>query len=306
MERNEYFISVIIPNYNYEKYIQEAIQSVLNQTFSNLEIVVVDDGSTDNSIQLIQEFGSQVNLVQQENQHLSAARNTGIKAARGKWVAFLDADDVWHPRKLEFQIDALKENPDWFFIGAQVLEEGEYPNYDSTNVVSREIRLCDFLVYSPMSGSDALVKKSCFDEVGLFDTGLRSSEDRDMWLRLASRYRGGVVEAPLWHYRQHAAQMNRNVQTMIVTRKKVIGRFFDTHDVPFSQRRVAWAQCLYDAALSHRGNGGSIFLALIYGIGSLLYAPESYHPKATTTRRVKFVVVTVLRLLRLSKEKPIE
>lgn len=301
MKDSDHFISVVIPNYNYARYVKDAIQSVLDQTYSNFEIVVVDDGSTDESVKTIQEFGDRVRLIEQQNQHLSAARNTGIKAAKGKWIAFLDSDDVWHPRKLEFQVDALKKNLEWFFVGAQVLEEGEYPDYSEICTATRNTNLSDFLVYTPMSGSDALVKKSCFAEVGLFDPKLKSSEDRDMWLRLISKYNGGVVEAPLWHYRQHPAQMNRNVQTMIDTRRRVLSNFFTTHTVSFSQRRIAWAQHFYDASITHRDNGGGLLRALYYGAGSLLFAPESYHPNATTSERLKSLAVTLLRLLRISK-----
>jgi glycosyltransferase involved in cell wall biosynthesis len=301
MSQQDYFISVVIPNYNYAKYVGEAIQSVLDQTWSNREVVVVDDGSTDNSVEVIQGFGDQVRLVQQENQHLSAARNTGIRTARGEWIAFLDSDDLWHPRKLELQVTALRNHPDWAYVGGDVLEEEEYPDFDGKSIRTEESTLQDFLAYTPMSGSVALVKRECFDKVGMFDPDLRSSEDLDMWLRLATNYRGGRVIAPLWHYRQHPTQMNRDVSTMLTTRKQVMSRFFQTHHIPFSQRRIAWAQYMYDAAITHRDNGGNLGRSLAYGVGSLLYAPESYHPEATTGERVKSEIVTLLRLLRIHK-----
>lgn len=301
MEPQDYFISVVIPNYNYEKYVGEAIRSVLDQTWSNREIVVVDDGSTDDSVQVIQGFGDKVRLIQQENQHLSAARNTGIRAAKGNWVAFLDSDDLWHPRKLELQVAALRKHPDWAFVGGDVLDAGDYPDFSLESVQDEEASLRDFLAYTPMSGSVALVKRACFDKVGIFDPELRSSEDLDMWLRLATAYRGGRVKAPLWHYRQHPDQMNRNMGTMLSTRKRVMSRFFKKHPVPFSQRRIAWAQYMYDAAITHRDNGGNLWRSLAYGLGSLLYAPESYHAEATTAERMKSEVVTLMRLLRIHK-----
>ncbi|BAO45442.1 glycosyltransferase family 2 protein [Thiolapillus brandeum] len=301
MEQQDYFISVVIPNYNYEKYVGEAIRSVLDQTWNNREVVVVDDGSTDDSVRVIRKFGDKVRLIRQENQHLSAARNTGIRAAKGNWIAFLDSDDLWHPCKLELQVEALKKNPDWAFIGGDVLDEGDYPDFDKATIQEEEVTLNDFLAYTPMSGSVALVKTECFNKVGMFDPGLRSSEDLDMWLRLASAYRGGRVKAPLWHYRQHPDQMNRDMGTMLTTRKQVMSRFFHKHHIPFSQRRIAWAQYMYDAAITHRDNGGNLGRSLAYGLGSLLYAPESYHAEASTGERLKSEIVTLLRLLRIHK-----
>lgn len=303
MVNNEYFVSIVIPNYNYGNYIGETIQSVLDQTYRNFEIVVVDDGSTDNSVEVVHGFGDKVRLIEQKNQHLSAARNTGIRAAKGNWIAFLDSDDLWHPRKLEFQIEALKNNQSWFFVGANALGENDYPDYDVIKPVFRETKLEEFLVYTPMSGSDALVKKSCFDEVGFFDTSLRSSEDREMWLRLSTRYCGGVVDVPLWRYRKHSAQMNRDVQTILSTHKKVIQKYFRAHNTSLSVRRMAWAHYYYSAALSHRDDGNDLFKAFAYGIGSLICAPENYHPSATFRTRLRSLVVTMLRILHLNKRE---
>lgn len=301
MENEDYFISVVIPNYNYERYVGEAIESALGQTYDHREIIVVDDGSTDNSVKVIKSFGDKVRLIKQENQHASAARNTGIGASRGKWIAFLDSDDQWHPQKLEFQIEALKRHPEWSYIGTHALEGGAYPDFDTVAPKERETSLMDFFCYTPLSDSDALIKKECFENVGVFNPELRGSEDLDLWLRIASTYKGGIIEAPLWRYRQHPAQLNRNIETMLSTRKQVISQFFNTHNIPLSQRRIAWGQYLYDAAITHRDNGGSLWRSLVYGLGSLLYAPDSYHAKATAVERLKSEVVTLMRLLRIQK-----
>ena len=102
-------ISVIIPTYNRANSVGKAIQSVLDQTFKDLEIIVVDDGSTDDSAPVLAAFGDRIRLIQQANRGVSGARNTGVRAATGKWIAFLDSDDQWHSSKLEKQLDALQK-----------------------------------------------------------------------------------------------------------------------------------------------------------------------------------------------------
>ena len=166
------------------------------------------------------------------------------------------------------------------------------------STASRELTLDDFLTVTPMSASDALIKKSCFDASGMFDPALRSCEDRDMWLRLAAQFRGGRIEAPLWHYRQHPAQMNRNVQTMIDTRKRVLGNFFAHHRQPIALRRKAWSHHFYDSSISHRDNGGSLLRAAWYGAASLLCSPDNYHQAASTGKRLRSLAVTLRELAR--------
>src|SRR5688500_9583140 len=100
-------VSVVIPAYNYGHFVTEAVASALNQTHPHVEVIVVDDGSTDGTADILKPFGSRIRYIYQPNRGLSAARNTGIRAARGEWVAFLDADDLWHPSKTETQLSAV-------------------------------------------------------------------------------------------------------------------------------------------------------------------------------------------------------
>lgn len=298
------FVSVIIPNYNYEKYIGEAIESVLAQTYRNFEVIVVDDGSTDNSLQVIRSFGDSVRLLQQENQHVSATRNTGIRAARGKWVAFLDADDIWHPNKLELQLRELRNNPMWSYISADVvpLKTREFPEFDALTVKSRKLSLLDFLTVTLMSSSSAVIRTSCFKEVGFFDTKLRASEDRDMWWRLAAKFRGGLVEAPLWRYRQHPGQLNRKLEQALSMSRVALDDFFRQYEDYHHFRRPAIAHYYFNASISHRDNGGSLWKAFGYGLISLLYYPANYHKDAPAIQeRLKSVIVTLLRISRLKK-----
>ncbi|WP_457673034.1 glycosyltransferase family 2 protein [Thiolapillus sp.] len=295
----KYRISVVIPNYNYEQYVGEALDSVLAQSFPAHEIIVVDDGSTDNSVQVISAYGDKVRLIEQPNQHLSAARNTGINAATGNWIALLDSDDLWHPLKLELQVRALEQHPDWAFVSSQPDESDDFPQ--PLEVVSapeaRAIDIRDFITKNQMSGSDALIRKDCFNDTGLFDTSLKSCEDRDMWHRLTRLYKGGQLQLPLYQYRKHPLQMNHNIDVMIDTRKTVIERLFKNNPELKHLERQAWSNHYFETAISYRDHVHRPLAALGNAVISLLKYPGNYYP-GITAKRLKFLAVTLLRSIK--------
>ncbi|HID45618.1 MAG TPA: glycosyltransferase family 2 protein [Chromatiaceae bacterium] len=295
-QQGEYKISVVIPNYNYALYIGEALNSVLAQSVQPYEIIVVDDGSTDNSVQIVRSYGDKVRLIEQENQHVSAARNAGIKAAKGNWIALLDSDDLWHPRKLEFQIKASIENPDWSFVASRPDETDNFPQAFDTDLqpASHAIDIRDFITKSQMSSSDALIKSSCFDKTGMFDTSLKSAEDRDMWHRLTKLCKGGQVELPLHQYRKHPFQLNRNIELAIETRKMVIRRLFESNPELKTYKKDAWANHYYENAVAYRDHVNRPFAALGSVMLSLIMHPGNYLPNITV-KRFKFMAVTLLR-----------
>jgi glycosyltransferase involved in cell wall biosynthesis len=208
-------ISVIIPNYNYGRYLAQAIDSVLEQTYPHVEVIVVDDGSTDDSLNVLQSYGERIRWTQQRNQGVSAARNRGIAESRGTLVAFLDADDVWLPTKLARQA-ALFNNPavGLVYCGLQYISsEGEPLGVDLSGRRGRVLKEMALLRGAAVlaGGSSALVRRECFDRVGLFDTQLSTSADWDMWRRIACHYEIDAVREPLLLYRQHGSAMHRNV-----------------------------------------------------------------------------------------------
>lgn len=185
-------VTVVTPVYNIEKYVGEAVDSVLRQTFTNFEYLVIDDGSEDDSIEVVKAHAgddSRFRLVVGGHRGLSAARNTGIRESRGKYIAYLDGDDRWHPRFLERQvalIESLPENVGAVFCLSRVVLENGTPAFFQWSRPGRY----DFdglLVDGnpPRSGSSLLIKKSCFDDVGGFDEDLRFVEDFECWLRIA-------------------------------------------------------------------------------------------------------------------------
>jgi glycosyltransferase involved in cell wall biosynthesis len=226
-------ISVVIPTYNYGAYVGQAIDSALAQTHAPLEVIVVDDGSTDDTPARLAAYGDRIRAIRQENAGLSAARNAGIAAARGTHVALLDSDDAWHPRKLELQVRALEQFPGTAVVGTGTMHgtaeapptspEG-WPEVPSE--ASIPISLEMLVLRIRFAPSSALIDRLVLEEVGPFDTALRSAEDRDMWIRIAAKYPVRTVGAPLLWYRLHNASMSRNASRMEENERRVLDKSF--------------------------------------------------------------------------------
>ncbi|RYL89862.1 glycosyltransferase [Sporolactobacillus sp. THM7-4] len=201
-------ISVIIPTYNRGEFTEKAIKSVMAQTYKDYEIIVVDDGSTDDTKERIKAFGDQVRYIYQENKGPSAARNTAIQNAKGKYIAFCDSDDRFLPTKLEEQMKFIKNNPECRFLYTwyyNVNEQGEITKLRKplTCQSKEHLQYCLFSRKFTIRTSTLLVHKSCFDKAGLFHEKYLYSQDWDMWLRLAAYYRGYCLEKPLSEYWLH-------------------------------------------------------------------------------------------------------
>jgi glycosyltransferase involved in cell wall biosynthesis len=210
------FVSVVIPNYNYGRYLTEAIDSVFAQTYPNREVIVVDDGSTDDSPAVLGRYGARLRWFQQRNQGVSAARNLGIRQSRGELVAFLDADDAWHPEKLQRQVLLLR-NPavGMAYTGVQYISSaGEHLGTDISGCRGQILRDLVLMRQTGVlaGGSTALVRRECFDCTGGFDPELSTSADWDMWRRIACYYQIESLREPLVYYRQHTAAMHLNVE----------------------------------------------------------------------------------------------
>ena len=192
-------VSVIIPTYNRGWVVQEAIDSVLDQDFSDYELIVVDDGSNDNTREILGAYGKAITVLQQSNRGVSAARNRGIAEAAGRLIAFLDSDDLWLPRKLTTQVKFFEENADavinqtqeiWVRNGLRVNPKKRHHKF-SGMIFERSLALC---LVSP---SAVMIKKSLFDAVGVFDEQLPACEDYDLWLRVSCRYPVHLMDTPL-------------------------------------------------------------------------------------------------------------
>jgi len=192
-------ISVIIPAYNRAHTLPRALDSVLAQTHPAAEIIVVDDGSTDNTEQLIKQHYHQVKYLYQANQGVSAARNRAIRMAKGEWLALLDSDDEWLPHKLATQLAMLEQQPDyklvhsdetWIRNGVRVNQKTKHAKKGG-HIFQHCLPLC------AISPSAAIIHSDLFDEVGLFDESLPACEDYDLWLRITAHYPVLYCEEPL-------------------------------------------------------------------------------------------------------------
>jgi len=251
-------VSVVIPTYNYARYVGDAIDSALAQTVPPLEVVVVDDGSTDDTLAVLAAYGHRIRVVCQANQGLSAARNTGIRAACGEWVAFLDSDDAFHPRKLELQLAVLAERPELQLLATDAFSDEplrwpvvpEAPRVEPVTVAAIAMRT----LFAP---SSVLARKSCFDTVGDFDPALRSVEDRDMWVRVCAKFPAAMLAAPLTWIRQTPGSMSRNPERMEQFDQLVIDRSFALPELRgrWVLRRKATAHMLLSSAYTFLSAG---------------------------------------------------
>ena len=213
MSRVSYtMISVIVPTYNRAQQLPRALDSILCQSCSPKEIIVVDDGSTDETSALMTSEYPEIVFIQQQNTGVSSARNVGIKRASGDWIAFLDSDDEWLPEKLEIQMKALYENPGekichtneiWIRNGKRVNPKKKHEKFGGW-IFQKCLPLCC------ISPSSVIIHKSIFKEIGLFDYSLPVCEDYDLWLRITARNPVLYIEEPfLIKYGGHEDQLSK-------------------------------------------------------------------------------------------------
>lgn len=196
---NTPLVSVIIPTYNRGWILKEAIDSVLAQSYRNFELIVIDDGSTDNTPRILDRYRDELTVIRQENKGVSAARNTGIQASSGACIALLDSDDLWLEKKLEEQVDFFKKNPEaqicqteeiWIRKGKRVNPKKRHKK-PSGMIFEKSLHLC---LVSP---SAVMIKRDLLDRTGLFDEELPACEDYDLWLRISCEHPVYTTDSPL-------------------------------------------------------------------------------------------------------------
>ena len=226
-------ISVVIPTYNRYNFLKRAIKSVLNQTFKAKEIIVVDDGSNDNTYKIKDEFKDIKYICYNENKGVSFARNIGILNAKYDYVAFLDSDDEWHKDKLKEQVDFFKKNKDylicytdekWIRGDVVVNVPKKYQKYGGD--IFKEC-----LEYCIIAPSSVMMHKKLFNSVGLFDESLEVCEDYDLWLRVANSYKIGLVDKKLIiKYAQADNQLSMKYWGMDRFRVKSLEKLYNISD----------------------------------------------------------------------------
>lgn len=206
-------VSAVIPVYNGSNYVREAIDSALAQTYKNMEILVIDDGSTDNTWEILQSYGDKIRTFHKENGGVSTALNLGIKNMRGEWFAWLSHDDLWLPENIEKKMKFLKENPSYMMCYGEM----DYINsehkilkiYNSTgrwypkSKMLRHLLRCGCDIW----GITTLINRECFERIGLFNENLRYCQDYEFWYRLALKYELGFCKGKYSQSRVHTEQI---------------------------------------------------------------------------------------------------
>jgi glycosyltransferase involved in cell wall biosynthesis len=251
-------ISVIIPVYNRKILVSRAIDSVLKQTRTADEIIVVDDGSTDGTGETLKHYGDRIRILHEQNKGVSAARNRGIEASNGDWIALLDSDDEWLPEKLLIQETWIKNNPEyricqteeiWIRNGKRVNPMNKHQKMHG-DIFIPSLRMC---LVSP---SAVMFEKSLFVETGGFDESLPVCEDYDLWLRISLNHPVGLISVPgIKKYGGHPDQLSRSVWGMDRYRVAALENLLNRNpDMPDEKRESVLKELVYKLEILHKGS----------------------------------------------------
>lgn len=297
-------VSVIIPTYNYGHFVADAVNSALRQTYPNMEIIVVDDGSTDNTQDVLKQFEGRIINIKKPNGGLSAARNTGLERAKGAYIAILDSDDVWLAEKTEKQIRAFAQNPELGVVscsayevdyGLNVKKELPYKNYPDKAEFVKNLALRNIV----SGGSSAMIKKECFDKVGGFDVEISPSADWEMWLRISQYYRFHLIEEPLVKIRAGSENMSslKNAGKMLETELRVMEKLA-ANNIHFKGNTALQKEALsyrYFCAAWACWSGNEITLARRHILKALAVHPASFLNKNQAALLLKILIKSILR-----------
>jgi glycosyltransferase involved in cell wall biosynthesis len=247
-------VSVIIPTFNRAHVLKRAIDSVVNQTYKNIELIIVNDGSTDDTLSLLEHY--QAKVFTTKNLGVSAARNLGIKNATGQWIAFLDSDDQWLLDKIEKQINYSLINPHiniihgdeiWIRNGKRVNPKNKHKK-GGGDQFSACIKLC------AISPSVVMIKKEIFDEIGLFDENYPCCEDYDLWLRITSKMEVGYLDEFLINkYGGHEDQLSRKFKAMDYWRVKSLDSILKSDELSYEKYQIAKEELKIKATILLKG-----------------------------------------------------
>ena len=301
-------VSVIIPTYNCAVRLRGAIDSVLNQSYQDFEIVVVDDGSTDNTKETVKsisrQYPNKINYVYQENAGPAAARNRGLQIANGEYIAFLDADDIWLPLKIERQVALLERLPETGFVYCNchfVDSEGrEIPDYVRKVTLHRGDVLLDLFLDFFIITSGLIFRNGCLKTVGLFDEALHVGEDYDFILRLAKHYKAEVVEEKLWNRvvrpdslsRQDFALDARTDLTILARFLRQNPEFYRSHK-GLVDNRLSTYYFSFGYSLLEQGHNGGAFNNFLNAF--------RYHPSVKAAKNMLLCVVPLFLRKALKK-----
>ena len=268
-------VTVIIPSYNYGHFLGEAIQSVLDQSLQEWELIVVDDGSTDNTREVVAAFvAPRIHYIHQQNRGNPAARNAALRLAKGEYVAFLDADDVWFPEKLKRQVAQLDSLPPT--VGLVYSDVYLFNNEDGT-IIRRFMqgrrppqgRILRELLDTEgwfISDTGSLIRREVFQRVGLYDESLWWYEDWEMWVRIAATYEVAAMDEPVARCRRHSANLSKAPEGMYrhgqTARRKVMASYpLSRQERRALQHNIAHHEYLYGIDQLRLGERGEAWQA---------------------------------------------
>ena len=244
-------VDVIIPAFNAAKYLPAAIESVISQTFDDWQILLVDDGSTDNTVEVVAPFlnrlGPKFKYIKQNNRGLPAARNAAILASTAELLALLDADDVWLPCRLSESLKALAERPQAglaYGLVTTIDPEGRLGGTFEGNPRYAEGHIAPYIYMRKVELPCPTItfRRTCVDEVGLFDETMRATEDRDLWLRIALKYEVALVPRVIAHYRVSPGSMSTDPNRMLKAQLMFIKKHYGAPGCGILARQIGWAR----------------------------------------------------------------
>lgn len=219
-------VSVIIPLYNGEKFISETTESVLAQTYKNMEIIIINDGSTDGSHEKIKPYLNRIKYIYQENKGISVARNKAILNSTGEYIAFLDHDDLWKPEKITLQVQYLDQHQDVGFVHTNLSIMRDTKITKEIFQTEKRNREGDcfneLLLGNFINMLTVMVRRKCLEQVGIFDPDIKVIQDYDLWLRIAKHFRLGYINKPLAIYRIHDSNISKNKIRLTLEEIKLI------------------------------------------------------------------------------------
>lgn len=289
-------VDVIIPAYNTAKYLAAALDSVMAQTFDDWRILLVDDGSTDNTAEVVAPYldrlGPKIKYIRQENRGLPAARNTAIRASDAELLALLDADDVWLPNRLADSVAAMAQRPQaGLAYGLVTLIDSEgktgttfagNPKFVEGNIAPqiymRKVELpCPTITF----------RRSAVDEAGMFDETMRATEDRDLWLRIALKYEVAFVPKVLAYYRISSSSMSADPQRMLQAQLRFIRKHYGAKGCGWSARQVAFARAYKQRAeaFSRQHRHRAAFLSSLPALALCPLDPDNVRTAGSLLRK---------------------
>lgn len=276
-------VSIVIPAYQAEKYLRATLESVKAQTYSDFEVIIVNDGSRDGTGNLADEFASKdlrFRHIFQKNQGVSAARNTGYGHSNGEYLAFLDADDIWLPDNLESKVAELDSTPstglvhsDCENIDSNGIPTGEFMSGKSGKLLTGLLLRTETQIPGP---SSILLRRTVMEATGLFDQNVSTSADYDFFVRVSSRFEIGRIPRVTWYYRKHPGNMHMNVGLMEHDMLRIMNKFTQVGIFPNQRLQKASMVNLYRMlGASWWGDGNNKSRGVLFLGKSILISPSS-------------------------------